>query len=230
MSFTWSLQSPRERGGSDTCGPMWQGVHVLAIGALALRLAVAWWSEQDNHPDTIFQYLEQAHRLVYGYGFVPWEFRFGARNWLLPGALAGLLDALRVLGLDRPTVYIPVMKSIFAVLSVSLVYASYTIGRHIFQEQSGRLAAVFAVVWYELLYSSVIPSPEVLGAYALIGGFALLVPELKGLRVASGRLEPRPTHAVAGLVPATSIAAPRREAIEAAGTNPATTALGNASI
>ena len=81
-------------------------LHVLAGAALALRLVVAWGSEH-----------EQAHRLVYSYGFVPWEFRFGTRNWLLPGALAALLAALRAIGLDRPTVYIPVLKSIFAILS-----------------------------------------------------------------------------------------------------------------
>lgn len=160
---------PRERA--------WPMLHVVAAVALSLRLAVAWWSESISHPDHIFQYLEQAHRLVYGYGFVPWEFRFGVRNWLLPGALAALLEALRAVGLDQPTVYIPVLKSVFAALSVSVVYACYAIGRNLFSEDTGRAAAVLVAIWHEMLYHAVLPTPEVLGAYAIVGALALTTGE-----------------------------------------------------
>ena len=33
-----------------------------------------------------YQSLEPAHRLVFGYGMLAWEFIEGARNWALPGA------------------------------------------------------------------------------------------------------------------------------------------------
>src|SRR5262245_20694167 len=127
MLLAWSFESVLGRGRADARGPMWQGVHLLAIAALALRLVLAWSSEHIGHADELFQYLEQAHRLVYGYGFIPWEFHFGARNWLLPGALAGLLEFLRLLGLDQPAAYVPLIKSTLAILSVSVVYACYTI-------------------------------------------------------------------------------------------------------
>jgi GPI mannosyltransferase 3 len=153
---------------------MWPGIHVLAVTAVALRVAAAYRFEQFDHPDALFQYLEQAHRLVYGYGFIPWEYRFGIRNWLLPGALAGLLGFFRLLGLDQPTLYVPLVKSTFAIISVSVVYASYVTGRNLFQEQAGRLAALFATFWYELLSASVLATPEVLGAYAIFGALALL--------------------------------------------------------
>lgn len=183
MPTAWSAQFAANRGRSSPHDPTWNGVHVLAAAALLLRLTVAWWSERIHHPDELFQYLEQAHRLVYGYGFVPWEYRFGVRNWALPGALAGLLEFLRVLGIDRPTAYIPIVKSAFAVLSVGVVYASYAIGRNLFEEQTGRLAAGFAAVWYELLYASIVPTPEVLGAYAIFGGLALLTAQPSGRRM-----------------------------------------------
>ena len=32
-------------------------------------------------PDEIHQSLEPAHRLVFGYGLIAWEFSDGARNW-----------------------------------------------------------------------------------------------------------------------------------------------------
>jgi phosphatidylinositol glycan class B len=154
--------------------PLWPSLRVVAGAALALRLVVAWRSQHIGYPDELFQYLEQAHRLVYGYGFVPWEFRFGVRSWLLPGALAALLEALRAIGLNHPTAYIPALKSILAVLSVSIVYASFTSGRNLFCEQTGRIAAVFAAIWYELLYSSTFATPEVLGGSAIVVALALV--------------------------------------------------------
>jgi GPI mannosyltransferase 3 len=153
---------------------VWPMLHALAATALVLRLIVAWWSERISFPDEVFQYLEQAHRLVYGYGFIPWEFRFGVRSWLLPGALAAPLEALRIMGLDRPTLYIPALKSIFTILSVCLVYANYTIGRNLFCERTGRIAAVITVIWYEFLFSSTLATPEVLGAYAIVSALAIL--------------------------------------------------------
>jgi len=132
MPFAWSLKSALGRGRSDACGPLWPGIHALAVTAVALRVALAYRFDQFDHPDALFQYLEQAHRLVYGYGFIPWEYRFGIRNWLLPGALAGLLAFFRVLGLDQPTLYVPLIKSTFAIISVSVVYASYVAGRNLF--------------------------------------------------------------------------------------------------
>ncbi len=107
-----------------------------------------------DHPDVIFQYLEQAHRLVYGYGYVPWEYRFGTRNWLLPVLLAGILEAFRFAGIDRPALYIPAMNCVFAVLSISLVFSSYVIARRLFGEPAARVAAVITAFWYETLYAS----------------------------------------------------------------------------
>src|SRR5258708_28447258 len=60
----------------------------LCAIAIALRLYFAFASPSIAHPDEIFQNQEQAHRLVYGYGIVPWEFREGVRSWILPGLLA----------------------------------------------------------------------------------------------------------------------------------------------
>ena len=34
------------------------------------------------------QYLEQAHRLVFGAGMVPWEYEQGVRPWVFPLLIA----------------------------------------------------------------------------------------------------------------------------------------------
>lgn len=146
---------------------------VALAGAEALRLVVALWSVRTGHPDEVFQYLEQAHRLVYGFGYVPWEYRFGVRNLLLPEALAGLLATLRSLHIDQPTLYVPLINCATAVLSGSVVWATYQLGSQLLGEQVARLATAVAAVWYDLLYFSTIATPEVLGGYAIFTAFAL---------------------------------------------------------
>jgi GPI mannosyltransferase 3 len=163
-------------------------LHAIAAAALALRLVMAWRSEHVAHPDEVIQYLEQAHRLVYGYGIVPWEYRFARRNWLLPGTLAGLLEALRLLGLDRPTAYIPAVKGLFAVVSVSLVYAANAIGRNLYGVRAGLIAATLVAFWYELVDLSPRAMPEVLATYALVAALALATGPCAARRMAAAGL------------------------------------------
>ena len=65
----------------------------LAGSALALRIGLAVCSPNIFFPDEIFQTLEPAHRLVYGYGVISWEWRLGMRSWVLPTFLAGVMRA-----------------------------------------------------------------------------------------------------------------------------------------
>ncbi|HXM84854.1 MAG TPA: hypothetical protein VN899_03560, partial [Stellaceae bacterium] len=60
--------------------PGWAVPAALYALALALRLIPAIGFPGLNHPDEVFQTLEQPHRLVFGYGVLPWEFEFGARS------------------------------------------------------------------------------------------------------------------------------------------------------
>ena len=63
---------------------------MLAIG---LRLIPIIFVPSMVWADEIFQTSEQAHRLVYGSGLVPWEFQLGMRSWLLPGVIAALMES-----------------------------------------------------------------------------------------------------------------------------------------
>ena len=61
----------------------------LAIaGVLTVALVVRVWAVLTQtyviHPDETYQYFEQAHRLAFGSGVVPWEYLEGVRSWLLP--------------------------------------------------------------------------------------------------------------------------------------------------
>ena len=57
--------------------------------AIALRLLRAQLPDDTTYPDDVYQILEPAHRLVFGYGYIAWEFVTGIRNWLF----ARIVDA-----------------------------------------------------------------------------------------------------------------------------------------
>lgn len=71
------------------------------VVALLLTGASRLWFAMFDHsvfwPDEIYQSLEPAHRLAFGYGLLPWEFRDGARSWIFPGLLAIPLKLLALL-------------------------------------------------------------------------------------------------------------------------------------
>jgi GPI mannosyltransferase 3 len=72
--------------------------------------------------DEIFQTLEQGHRLAFGYGLVPWEFRSGARSWLLPGLLAGVMKLLAMVGIQSGLWLAAALKLLFAGLALATFY------------------------------------------------------------------------------------------------------------
>jgi GPI mannosyltransferase 3 len=155
--------------------PWWRGIHIIAISGLVLRLVLAFVSDYIYHPDEIFQYLEQGHRIIFGYGYIPWEYRFGTRSYIIPGFISMILFLCKLLQIDDPSHYTLVVKSIFCFLSISLIYSVYIIVRNIASEAAARLASVFTCVWYDLIYFAHKPTPEVLSTYLLMGALALAV-------------------------------------------------------
>ena len=101
-------------------GSPWWRVLLLAIflprAYLALSDQGIIWS------DEIFQTLEQGHRVAFGYGLVPWEFRDGARSWLLPGLLAGAMKVLAGVGMTNGASLVGTVKLLFAFLSTAAFY------------------------------------------------------------------------------------------------------------
>ena len=83
------------------------------VAAFAARLLPVFVFPGINHPDEVFQTVEQAHRLVFGTGLVPWEFVYGTRSWVLPGTLAGLM-MLASQFCAGPSCYMPIIGSVLA--------------------------------------------------------------------------------------------------------------------
>jgi GPI mannosyltransferase 3 len=185
-------------------------IHRIALAGLLLRIVLALVSANINHADEVMQYLEQGHRLAFGYGDVTWELRFGFRSYLGPLFIAGVLRTLEFLHLGNADVYVPAFKIFFSVLSVSLIYSVYSIGQSLFSEAAARAAAIFAAGWYELVYIASKPNPEIIGMYCLLFAVAcLLSPRPAPRAIALGlacsfavaiRIQYAPVAAVIGIV------------------------------
>ena len=120
----------------------------------------------------IYQSLEQAHRAIFGYGIVPWEFRDAVRSWVFPGALAGLMAIGAPFGRGG---YLFVPRLALSLLSVTPVALTFIWTRR----SAGRAAAIVAAlcvgVWFELVYFAPKALAEVVATHIMIVGLYCLL-------------------------------------------------------
>jgi len=144
---------------------------LLALASVP-RVWAAWNDQGVLWADEIYQSVEQAHRLVFGVGMIPWEFRDGARSWIFPGVLAGVLKVASFftatgLGLMRAVKLFMVAVSIVAIV----------FGMRIAHRVAGRTASLFAGALIGGFPALVVFSPRAMSEMAsgaMIAGVALL--------------------------------------------------------
>jgi len=147
----------------------------LATGA-ALRLYVAFTDDGIFWPDEVFQSLEPAHRLVFGYGMVAWEFIEGARNYALPGFIAFWFKLAQVFGLDFPAGYIGVQRVAFVALAVGSGYGVWRLARAFGAEElPAAVAAVALMLCAPAIYFSHRGMAENASALPVVLGLWLLL-------------------------------------------------------
>ena len=118
----------------------WKYLPLVLALAFVARAAVALSGDFVVHPDEIVQYLEPAHRLVFGSGVTYWEHFYGARSWLVPGTVAGLLLLFDAVGLGQPFWYVGGVKLVFCAVSLAIPAGMYLFARRHFGETAGRAA------------------------------------------------------------------------------------------
>ena len=163
--------------GAITTYRTWLCLALVVLAGLVLRW-LAFAPFDISHADEIMQYLEQGKRLATGHGIVPWEYRYGARNevlpqllalpfWLgaslAPGTLAGMLAA----------------RWLFLALTLLALPAAWRLGA--LTSRTHALAALFvAAVWYENVLFSALLLSEVLAAALIALAAALLLADAPG--------------------------------------------------
>lgn len=152
---------------------------LAALLALGLMLRLAQIPDLViHHPDEIFQYLEQAHRLVFGTGAIPWEYRYGMRSWLPPLLLAGPMQLGEWLA-PGTALYLDLCRATMALLSLTIVISAYGIGRRI-SAALGLLMAGIASVWPEFVHFAPHTLSEVAAIAVAMPAIALLLPPPRG--------------------------------------------------
>ncbi|MCY4373693.1 MAG: hypothetical protein OXC31_07920 [Spirochaetaceae bacterium] len=153
----------------------WRLLPVVLGLAFAARAAVALAGDFVLHPDEIMQYLEPAHRLAFGSGIVYWEYFYGARSWLVPGAVAGVLKLFETVGLGQPWWYVDGVKLAFCAVSLAIPAGMYLFARRHFGEAAARIALAAGAFWYELAGFAHKPLTEFVATAPLMGLLALCV-------------------------------------------------------
>jgi len=136
----------------------------LAIaGVLTVALAVRIWAILTQtyviHPDETYQYFEQAHRLAFGSGVVPWEYLEGVRSWLLPGVIAGLMRIAAIFS-DAPQAYVTLVRVTNIAVSLAVPYVGFRIANRHFGCGPAVAAGLICAFWYELIYYAPVAMTE----------------------------------------------------------------------
>jgi hypothetical protein len=179
---------------------------VVVLLGTAARVAFAMTRPAILWPDEIYQMSEAAHRVVFGYGIVPWEFEQGLRSWLGPGLLLPPTLLQRALELDGAggMVLVKVWVALWAGTAAlsAAVYATYRAG-----PGAGLLAAVLVafspigLVYDAHSLSDVVATPVLVGALALLTRRGRACPALGGaLLVVAVVLRPQLVVLAAGIV------------------------------
>ena len=144
----------------------------LMLIGLFLRVGAAIKFPTIDHPDEIFQTQEPAHRLAYGYGIVSWEWRKGARSWVFPGFLAGVMRATDWLAAGSQG-YQWGITVVLSLISLTTIWFGYAWAKRASGTEAAFIAAGACAIWYELVYFAPKTLTEVVATHALLPGLYL---------------------------------------------------------
>src|SRR5579862_8021628 len=145
----------------------------LIVGFM-IREIVALYYPSLEWGDEIFNSLEPAHRLAYGYGIVVWEWREGVRSWVFPAFLAGVMRITDRLGLGSAG-YLRSIATILSLLSLTTVWFAYAWAKRASGTTAAALAAATCALWYDLIYFAPKAFNEVIATTFLLPGLYLVV-------------------------------------------------------
>lgn len=140
------------------------GLFLLAF-LLRLLPPVLWPSI--TQADEIFQAVEQGHRLVFGYGLVPWEFDYGARSWLLAYLSAGPMGIAKYFNAG-PELYLPLIAGQLAILGALTTLCAFFWGHRQYGFYGGLAVALVSTLWVDNIHFGGRNFGEMIGGHLLI--------------------------------------------------------------
>lgn len=155
-------------------GPIRLALAIIFVGGLALRLVMIPRAGI-YHPDELFQYLEQSHRLLFGNGMVPWEYRYGMRSWLLPLLISGPMAVGDWIA-PHSALYLLLPRAGAVLLSMAVVWSAWIFGRR-HSMTHGLIAAAVMAFWAEQVQNAPQLLTETFSLALILPSAALLAQE-----------------------------------------------------
>ncbi|MGC1341556.1 MAG: hypothetical protein WA854_04480 [Candidatus Binataceae bacterium] len=149
---------------------------VLTLAAFVLRIGAAFAYPNINFPDEIYQVTEQAHRVVFGAGLIPWEFAVGTRSWIFPGVIAIVMEFARIFS-SGPSFVIGCVTIFMAAASLTAVACGFLWGFKIDGTRGAIVVGLVNAVWAELVYFSTHTLSDVIAGDILIAAIYLGYPD-----------------------------------------------------
>jgi hypothetical protein len=165
--------APAHRHGSRLKTVNDHATAIILAAALLLRVAIALAFPNVIAFDEIYQFLEPAHRLVFGQGIVPWEYQVGLRGWLIPLCLAGLMDIARAACPD-PLAGLILIRVTLCAASLSIVWCATKWGARCYGRPGLWITGGLAALWPDLWLLAPHTLEEVLAADSLLPAIYLV--------------------------------------------------------
>ncbi|KAH7569299.1 hypothetical protein JRO89_XS06G0140200 [Xanthoceras sorbifolium] len=114
----------------------------IFAACLAFRVANALLIQTYFNPDEHWQALEVAHRIVFGYGHLTWEWKEGIRSYLHPMLFALLYKILAILHLDFPWFMVKAPRLLQSIFSAVGDLYLYKLSNALFNDRVAKWALV----------------------------------------------------------------------------------------
>ena len=168
----YSIGGPRGLGKLKALSPVGFLLIAIFLIALLLRVGVAIHFPSIEWGDEIFNTVEPAHHLAYGYGVVDWEWREGVRSWVFPAFLAGVMRATDWTG-PGSLGYTRAIAIVLSLLSLTTVWFAYVWTKRASGNAAAIIAAGASAIWYDLVYFSPKTLIEVMATNFFLPGLYL---------------------------------------------------------
>ena len=165
---------------------------LLFVAAFFVRVGAALHSPNVDYADETFETREPAHRLAFGGPQVTsWEYRVGARSWVFPAFLAGIMRTTSWMG-QGSYGYLLGIILVLSLLSLTVVWFGFAWARQTCGTTAALICACACAFWFELVYFAPKTLNEVVATHLLLAAICIGALE--------SRLSPRSRLVVAGLL------------------------------
>lgn len=138
----------KQPGGTMEDSAAWKDSRVL-LGCLAFRLVNALLVQTYFNPDEHWQSAEVAHRIVFGYGHLTWEWTTGLRSYLHPLIFAALYKVLVMLKLDTRWLVMKAPRLLQAIFATFGDYYLFKLAKLHWGEHAARWALFCQMInWF----------------------------------------------------------------------------------